>query len=112
MHACVSYRLIGGGALLPWKLEKKGREVRFRAGGPFIVNDEVLAVAADRRRGGPGHMLENDVAVEIADGRLIEVLEEWFARFPARRLNYPGRNVTPALRTLVSRVSLLWQLTA
>ena len=109
-HNCVNYRLVGGGGLLPWEFERDGREIRFRPGGQLIVNDELLAAAAVRDGAGLGYMLEHDVADEIADGRLVQVLGGWCPPFPGCYLYYPSRQVTPALRVLINR--LRWVPTA
>jgi DNA-binding transcriptional LysR family regulator len=105
-HNCINYRLLGGGGLLPWEFERDGREIRFRPGGQLIVNDELLAAAAVRAGAGLGYMLEHDVVGEIADGRLIQVLDPWCPPFPGCYLYYPSRQVTPALRVLVD--ALRW----
>ncbi|MET3825236.1 DNA-binding transcriptional LysR family regulator [Sphingomonas sp. PvP055] len=100
-HNCVNYRLLGGGGLLPWEFQRDDRDIRFRPGGQLIVNDELLAAAAVRAGAGLGYMLEHDVADEIADGRLIQVLDAWCPPFPGCYLYYPNRHVTPALRVLI-----------
>ncbi len=100
-HRCINYRLLGGGGLLPWEFERDGREIKIRPGGQLIVNDEGLCGAAVRAGTGLGYMLEPDVADEIADGRLIQVLDEWCPVFPGFYLYYPSRQVTPALRALI-----------
>lgn len=105
-HRCVNYRLVGGGGLLPWEFEKDGREVRFRARGQLIVNDERLSEATVRSGAALGYMLEPDAADEIADGRLIQVLDDWCPAFPGCFLYYPNRQVTPALRALID--ALRW----
>ena len=105
-HLCVNYRLIGGGGLLPWEFEREGREVRLRAQGQLIVNDERLAGEAVRAGVALGYMLEPDVADEIRDGRLIQVLDEWCQPFPGYFLYYPNRQVTPALRALINAIRL------
>ena len=105
-HNCINYRLLGGGGLLPWEFERDGREIRFRPSGQLIVNEELLAAAAVRDGAGLGYMLEHDVADEIADGRLIQVLDPWCPPFPGCYLYYPSRHVTPALRVLVD--ALRW----
>lgn len=99
-HNCINYRLEGGG-LLPWEFERNGREHRHRPAGKFIGNDEEVAGACVRSGAALGYMLETDVAEEIADGRLIQVLDDWCPRFPGLFLYYPSRQVTPALRALV-----------
>jgi DNA-binding transcriptional LysR family regulator len=103
-HNCINYRLLGGGGLLPWEFERDGREIKFRPNGQLIVNDELLAAAAVRTGAGLGYMLEHDVTDEIADGRLIQVLDSWCPPFPGCHLYYPNRQVTPALRVLIDRL--------
>ncbi|WP_062118507.1 LysR family transcriptional regulator [Aureimonas sp. AU40] len=105
-HSCVNYRLIGGGGLLPWEFERDGQEIKVQVGGQLIVNDEVLAGAAVRAGAGLGYMLEHDVAGEIADGRLVQVLDGWCAPFPGCHLYYPSRQVPLALRALID--TLRW----
>lgn len=106
-HICINYRLMGGGGLLPWEFELNGREIKYQVAGQLIANDEVLAAAAVREGAGLGYMLEHDVADEIADGRLIQVLDEWCMPFPGCHLYYPNRQVPTALRTLID--SLRWR---
>lgn len=100
-HVCVNYRLLGGGGLLPWEFEDAGRDIRVKVPGQLIVNDEALAAAAVRAGAGLGYMMEHDVAEEIADGRLIQVLTDWCPAYPGCRLFYPDRRVSPALRALI-----------
>lgn len=100
-HVCVNYRLLGGGGLLPWEFEAAGRDIRLKVGGQLIVNDEVLSQAAVRAGAGLGYMMEHDVADEISDGRLVQVLADWCPEYPGCRLYYPDRRVTPALRALI-----------
>lgn len=105
-HVCVNYRLLGGGGLLPWEFEEEGRDLRLKVSGQLIVNDEVLAAAAVRAGAGLGYLMEHDVADEIADGRLVQVLAAWCPSYPGCRLYYPDRRVTPALRALISALRL------
>lgn len=106
-HVCVNYRLLGGGDILPWEFSAKGRDIRMRVSGQLIVNDEVLAAAATRAGAGLGYMMEHDVAEEIADGRLVQILKEFCTPYPGCHLYYPDRRVGPALRALID--TLRWQ---
>ena len=100
-HVCVNYRLVGGGGLLPWEFEREGQETKVQVGGQLIVNDETLAGSAVRSGAGLGYMMEHDVAGEIADGRLVQVLDDWCVPFPGCYLYYPSRQVSPAMRALI-----------
>lgn len=106
-HVCVNYRLLGGGGLLPWEFSVGGRDIRMRVSGQLIVNDETLAAAATRAGAGLGYMMEHDVADEIADGRLVQVLADFCTPYPGCRLYYPDRRVSPALRALID--ALRWR---
>jgi DNA-binding transcriptional LysR family regulator len=106
-HVCINYRLLGGGGLLPWEFEQDGRDISVRVSGQLIANDEILAAAAIRAGAGLGYMMEHDVADEIADGRLIQVLAPWCPIYPGCCLYYPDRRVTPATRALID--ALRWQ---
>ncbi|RZM19170.1 MAG: LysR family transcriptional regulator, partial [Sphingomonas sp.] len=106
-HDCVNYRLLGGGGLLPWEFSIDGRETRMKVPGQLIVTDEVLAAAATRAGAGLGYMMEHDVADEIAEGTLVQVLAEFCTPYPGCRLYYPDRRVSPALRALID--ALRWE---
>ncbi|WXA84389.1 LysR family transcriptional regulator [Pendulispora rubella] len=105
-HVCVNFRLVGGGGLLPWTFQREDAQVTIRASGQLIVNDGTLAAAAIRAGAALGYLMEHDVAEEIADGRLVQVLDEWSPRFPGCHLYYPNRQITPALRALIG--ALRW----
>jgi DNA-binding transcriptional LysR family regulator len=105
-HNCANYRMIGGG-LLPWEFDRDGRGIRCRLGGQLIVNDEHVASACVRAGAALGYMWENDVAAEIADGRLIQVLDSYCPSSAGLYLYYPSRQVTPALRALCD--TLRWR---
>lgn len=100
-HSCINYRLVGGGGLLPWEFARDGRDTRVRAAGPLTVNDGGLVLAAVRAGVGLGYVLEEEVAAAVADGSLVQVLDDWCVPFPGYHLYYPDRQATPALRALI-----------
>ncbi|MFK3705427.1 DNA-binding transcriptional LysR family regulator [Raoultella sp. BIGb0138] len=106
-HICINYRLVSTGKLLPWAFKHEGHEVKRRTTGQLIVNDGVLAAATVRAGAGLGMLMEHEVAEELADGRLISVLDEWCPAFPGCHLYYPNRRVTSALRALID--TLRWK---
>ncbi|MHA6724322.1 LysR substrate-binding domain-containing protein, partial [Sphingomonas sp. RS2018] len=106
-HVCVNYRLLGGGGLLPWEFRVNGRDLKMKVSGQLIVSDEVLAAAATRAGACIGYMMEHDVADEIRDGRLVQVLTDFCTPYPGCQLYYPDRRVSPALRALID--TLRWQ---
>ena len=106
-HICINYRRVTTGEVVPWRFECNGETINIRTQGQLIVNDGVLAGAAIRAGAGLGGLLEHEVAEEIADGRLVSVLDEWSPIFHGCHLYYPNRKITPALRALVE--ALRWR---
>jgi DNA-binding transcriptional LysR family regulator len=103
---CVGFRLKSG-AVMAWDFEEGGREFRFRPSGQFIANDGPLMAAAVRAGAALGYMMEEEVAEEIADGRLIQVLGGWCVPFPGLHLYHPSRRQQPpALRALIAALRL------
>ena len=47
-HACITYRNLGNGSLLPWDFEKDGKELRVQVRGPLACNSSDLGLAAVR----------------------------------------------------------------
>jgi len=72
----------------------------------LIVNDEHVAAATVRAGAALGYMWESDVARDIAEGRLIQVLDAYCPVGAGLFLYYPSRQVTPALRALAD--TLRW----
>ena len=64
--------------------------------GP-VLNDSDLLVAAAVEGFGILYILKDMVAIPIADGRLIRLLEPWCEPFGGYHLYYPGRQGTAAL---------------
>ena len=101
-HRCLNYRLATSGGLLPWEFERGGRRLQVRVEGPLICNDGDLITAAVLAGQGIGYTLEAQVAVHLAAGRLVRVLEAWSPLFPGCYLYYPSRRqATPALAAFV-----------
>ena len=102
-HDCINFRLPTSGGLLPWEFERDGKDINIRTSGRLIVNDGELLTAAVRAGAGLGFVMEQDVAEDIAAGRLIQVLDEWCPAFAGCYLYHPSRRQQPpALRALIA----------
>ena len=101
-HACINLRLPTRGGLYVWEFEKDGRPLNVRVDGPLIVNDMNLMVQGALSGLGLSIVMEDQVWAEVADGRLIRVLEDWSPPFPGYHLYYPSRRQpTPAFTVLI-----------
>jgi DNA-binding transcriptional LysR family regulator len=94
-HRCIAYR-DAYGDLSPWSFQREGRAVTVVPGRGAVFNDGDLLVAAAIEGLGILYILEDLVAVPIADGRLIRLLEPWCEPFAGYHLYYPNRRGTTA----------------
>jgi len=90
-HNCINRRLQTLGGLYAWELEKKGREIRVRVDGQFTCNNGGMIVRAAEAGLGIGFVMADQVKAQLADGRLVQVLEEWCPPFQGYHLYYPSR---------------------
>jgi len=101
-HACINLRLPTRGGLYVWEFEKDGRPLNVRVEGPLIVNDMNLVRQGAVSGLGLSIVMADQVEQDVAEGRLIKVLEDWSPPFPGYHLYYPSRRQpTPAFSLLV-----------
>lgn len=101
-HACINLRLPTRGGLYVWEFEKDGRPLNVRVDGPLIINDMDLMVRGARSGLGLAIVMADQVVEDLAEGRLIQVLQDWSPPFPGYHLYYPSRRQpTPAFTLLV-----------
>ena len=106
-HDCVAYRLATSGGLLPWEFERDGRAVNVRPAGALIVNDGDLALTAVRAGVGVGYFLNDQIADDLASGRLVQLLDGWCTDFPGCHLYHPSRRHTSAaLQALIAHLKV------
>jgi DNA-binding transcriptional LysR family regulator len=90
-HQCINIRLPTYGGLYPWEFEKRGRALKVRVEGPVVFNNIALRLKAVRAGLGLAYLPEDGVNADVAQGRLIRVLEDWCAPFSGYHLYYPSR---------------------
>jgi DNA-binding transcriptional LysR family regulator len=100
-HACINLRLPTLGGLYAWEFEKDGRELNVRVEGQLVFNDMNLIVKGAEAGLGLAYVMPDQVADQIADGRLIPVLEDWRPPFPGYHLYYPSRRQPTSAFALV-----------
>jgi len=101
-HACINLRLPTRGGLYVWEFEKDGRPLNVRVDGPLIINDMDLMARGARSGLGLAIVMADQVVEDLAQGRLIQVLQDWSPPFPGYHLYYPSRRQpTPAFTLLV-----------
>jgi DNA-binding transcriptional LysR family regulator len=100
-HDCINLRLPTAGGFYSWELEKSGREIRVRVEGQLAFNNPNMIIHAARAGFGLGFLIEDQVAEDLAAGRLVRVLEDWCPPFPGYHLYYTSRREPSAAFTLL-----------
>lgn len=100
-HNCINLRMLSGGGLYTWELEKDGRDLRVRVDGQLATNNTNLIVRAAKAGLGLGFVMENMVTEALQDGSLVRVLEDWCPTFPGYHLYYPSRRQPSAAFSLL-----------
>jgi DNA-binding transcriptional LysR family regulator len=90
-HRCINLRMLSGGGLYAWELEREMREIRVRVEGQLTFNNTNMIVRAAEDGFGLGFVMEDHVDRQIAEGRLVRVLDDWCPAFSGYHLYYPSR---------------------
>jgi DNA-binding transcriptional LysR family regulator len=94
-YPCVRGRLPNG-ALLPWRFEKGGEDMRLDVDGPITLDEASLTRIAVLNGVGIGYFMESDVRDDIAAGRLVRLLEDWTPPLSPLSLYYSNRRNSSA----------------
>ncbi len=100
-HQCINLRLPTIGGLYAWELEKGRRELRVRVEGQLAFNNVPMILRAAIAGFGLACVLEDHTAADVADGRLMRVLEDWCPPFSGYHLYYPSRRQPSAAFALL-----------
>ncbi len=90
LRHCIRVRLPNG-ALFPWTFLHDGKVVQIEAQGRLTLDEAAIARTAVLDSAGIGFFIEQDVADDIAAGRLLRLLDDWTPPRPGFSLYYPGR---------------------
>lgn len=88
---CINLRLQSRGDLYAWEFEKEGESVEVRVDGPLIFNEIEMVRRAALAGFGLACMPEDMVERDLAEGRLVRLMEDWCPSFPGYHLYYPSR---------------------
>jgi DNA-binding transcriptional LysR family regulator len=79
------------GSLYAWEFEKDGRALRVRVDGQLTFNTSYPMIDAALQGYGIAYVPENLVERQIAEGQLVQVLDDWSPMFAGYYLYYPSR---------------------
>ncbi|PWR23071.1 LysR family transcriptional regulator [Zavarzinia compransoris] len=100
-HRCINLRMLSSGSLYAWELAKDGRDVRVRVEGQLAFNSVPMIVEAAAAGFGLGFVMADQAEQHLADGRLVQVLEDWCPAFAGYHLYYPSRRQPSAAFALL-----------
>ena len=106
-HNCIAYRLSTQGGIYAWEMEKDGLEVKIKVEGQWVFNETYHVLDAVRASLGIAYIPEDLVAADIAQGHLVQVLEDYSIEYPGFHLYYPHRRQqTPALKLVIESLRM------
>jgi DNA-binding transcriptional LysR family regulator len=101
-HACINLRLPTYGGLLKWEFADRGGSREIGVEGQLIFNSLFPVMDAARAGFGLAQVPEGLAAPDLATGRLVPVLADYWPTLPGYHLYYPSRrHVSPAFALLV-----------
>ncbi|MNQ29365.1 HTH-type transcriptional regulator DmlR [compost metagenome] len=96
-HNCANLRLPTHGGLFAWEFQKDGQELNVHVRGQMIFNTSSEILTAALEGFGLAYAPQDTVEQHIANGHLVQVLEDWSPTYPGYHLYYPSRrNLSPA----------------
>jgi DNA-binding transcriptional LysR family regulator len=102
-HNCMNHRQGRSGGLYAWEFARDGRGLRVKVDGQLTFNTTMPMLDAVISGHGIAYIPENLVSDAIADGRLVQVLDEWSPMFAGYHLYYPSRRqMSPAFSIIVN----------
>ncbi|MGR6432326.1 LysR family transcriptional regulator [Rhizobium sp. PAMB 3174] len=100
-HRCIRRRF-SSGCIYRWEFEKDGKALEVDVRGPVILSDQRLMRSAALDGAGLAYVFDRRIEEDLAEGRLIAVLEDWSPPFDGFHIYYPTRRqMRPALRAFI-----------
>ena len=104
-HRCIRWRWDGQDMTYDWEFHRDGRWLQVKVEGPLIVNSRSLMIGAAADGLGIAFATEEEIAQEVAAGRLVPLLEDWTESFPGHYLCYARhRRMAPTLRLFIDHL--------
>lgn len=103
-HNCIRSRMAGG-RLYHWEFERAGTAMTLDVPGALTLDESSLMIDAAMAGMGLAYISEQAATAALADGRLVQVLDDWTPPYPGLCLYYSGRrNVPMRLRALIDLI--------
>jgi DNA-binding transcriptional LysR family regulator len=90
-HQTIRYRFITAGTLPPWRFISEGEEIQLHTNTTLVVNDTQLIANFARQGLGLAYLPDIEIGDDLAQGRLIRVLQKYVPTTPGLFLYFPIR---------------------
>ena len=101
-HNCINMRHSSAGGLYAWEFAHAGQQMRVKVEGQLTFNNSTDAVRGAGEGLGIAYVPEDLVTEDLAQGRLVQVLDHFSPAFPGYYLYYPSRSQnSPAFKAVV-----------
>jgi len=104
-HPCIAYQFADG-SLYAWELNQDDKKISHQPQGQWVFSDSYMEAEAARQDLGLAYVPVELIADDLAQGRLIRVLQRYSQRLEGSFIYYPHRNVSPALRVVIDTLKL------
>ncbi|MFZ4877509.1 LysR family transcriptional regulator [Janthinobacterium sp. Mn2066] len=100
-HECIHFRHVSSGTLYAWRLEKDGEQHQLAVTGRLISNDSILVLQAALDGVGLAYLYEDYVVRHVANGHLVQVLQDWSPSEGLYLYYFNHRGMPPKLRVFI-----------
>lgn len=101
-HHCLRYRRPSDASPYRWEFENQGKTLEIAVNGPLLASDPQMLTRVALDGVGIAYVFAHQVEKYLAEGSLVQVLNQWTPGFPGFYLYYPSRRLmAPPLRALV-----------
>ena len=94
-HSCIRYRFRGSKSIYRWELMRDKVKVDVVVDGPLTVNDGRAMREAALEGIGIAYVFKRQVAQDIAEGRLLAIMPQFWVNFGHFCIYYPNRKQMP-----------------
>lgn len=109
-HACIGYRLTPSHHYRWAFAGEEGALLEIEVTGPLTTSTPALYLGAAEAGLGLAYCLEEEVSKQLAQGKLVSVLEQWCPTFVGFSLFYPSRHqLGSGLRALIDMLKAHYQ---
>ncbi|HBC0020628.1 TPA: LysR family transcriptional regulator [Enterobacter hormaechei subsp. steigerwaltii] len=105
-HRCLTYRRPSDDSVYRWEFQRDSERVEVNVSGPIVVDEPAMLTRIAVDGAGIAYQFAHQVDAMLAEGRLVQLLEDWTPAFPGFYVYYTSRRqMAPPLRAFLDFLS-------